>query len=104
MIWVHLIFDVKQDGRRKARCIAGGHMSTGPNTDTYYSSVDSLRSMQIAIFLAELNGYEVCTGDIGNAYLEAYYTTDEKVCFMAAGKELWPLWTSDDYPKGIIQT
>ncbi len=83
MIRVHLIFDVKQDGRRKARCVAGGHM-TGPNTDTYYSSVVSLRSMRIVIFLAELNGYELCTGDIGNAYLEA--KTDEKVCFIA-GKE-----------------
>jgi Reverse transcriptase (RNA-dependent DNA polymerase) len=83
MIRVHLIFDVKQDGRRKARCVAGGHM-TGPNTDTYYSCVVSLRLMWIAIFLAELNGYQLSTGDIVNAYLEA--TTDEKVCFIA-GKE-----------------
>eukprot|EP00957_Ditylum_brightwellii_P063104 4790386-Ditylum_brightwellii.AAC.1 len=37
MIQVHLVYDVKQDGRHKARCVAGGHM-TGPNTDTYYSS------------------------------------------------------------------
>jgi hypothetical protein len=35
---------------------------TGPNTKTYYSSVVSLRSMQIAIFLAELNGYDLCSG------------------------------------------
>eukprot|EP00957_Ditylum_brightwellii_P199611 15216939-Ditylum_brightwellii.AAC.1 len=36
MICVHLVYDVKQDGRHKARLVAGGHM-TGPNTDTYYS-------------------------------------------------------------------
>eukprot|EP00957_Ditylum_brightwellii_P001688 130855-Ditylum_brightwellii.AAC.1 len=38
MTRVHLVYDVKQDGRRKARLVAGGHM-TAPNTDTYYSSV-----------------------------------------------------------------
>ena len=80
MIRVHLVYDVKQDGRRKSRLVAGGHM-TGPNTDTYYSSVVSLRAMRMMIFLAELNGMELISADIGNAYLEAY--TDEKVCFIA---------------------
>eukprot|EP00957_Ditylum_brightwellii_P121218 9244420-Ditylum_brightwellii.AAC.1 len=37
MICVHLVYDVKQDGRRKAKLVAGGHM-TGLNTNTYYSS------------------------------------------------------------------
>jgi len=82
-IRVHLIYDVKQDGRRKARLVAGGHL-TGPNTDTYYSSVVSLRAMRILVFLSELNDLELCAGDIGNAYLEAY--TQEKVCFVG-GKE-----------------
>ena len=65
MIRVHIIFDVKQDGRRKARLVAGGHFFT------YYSSVVSLRSMRMVIFLSELNDLELCAGDIGNAYLEA---------------------------------
>ena len=86
MIRVHLIFDVKQDGRHKARLVAGGHL-TGPKVDTYYSSVVSLRSMRIVIFLSELNELELCSGDIGNAYLEAY--TKEKVCFIG-GKEFAP--------------
>ena len=86
MIKVHIIFDVKQDGRRKARLVAGGHL-TGPNMDTYYSSVVSLRSMRMVIFLSELNDLELCAGDIGNAYLEAY--TNEKVCFIG-GKEFAP--------------
>eukprot|EP00957_Ditylum_brightwellii_P040919 3098039-Ditylum_brightwellii.AAC.1 len=38
MIQVHLVYDVRQGGRRKVRLVAGGHM-TGPNTNTYYSSV-----------------------------------------------------------------
>eukprot|EP00957_Ditylum_brightwellii_P035578 2697292-Ditylum_brightwellii.AAC.1 len=37
MIQVHLVYNVKQYGRCKARPVARGHM-TGPNTDTYYSS------------------------------------------------------------------
>eukprot|EP00957_Ditylum_brightwellii_P210555 15365103-Ditylum_brightwellii.AAC.2 len=46
MIRVHLVYDVKQDGRHKARLVAGGHM-TGPNTNTYYFSVVSLRAMRM---------------------------------------------------------
>ena len=33
------------------------------------------------MFLAKLNGLELCAGDIGNAYLEAY--TKGKVAFIA---------------------
>eukprot|EP00957_Ditylum_brightwellii_P168632 12835003-Ditylum_brightwellii.AAC.1 len=54
MVHVHLVYNVKQDGRRKARLVAGGHM-TGPNTNTYSSSVVSLRAMRMMIFLAELS-------------------------------------------------
>lgn len=79
-IRVHLIYDIKQDGKCKARLVAGGHL-TGPNTDTYYSSVVSLRVMRMLVFLAELNELELCASNIGNAYLEAY--TKEKVCFIA---------------------
>eukprot|EP00957_Ditylum_brightwellii_P161947 12330561-Ditylum_brightwellii.AAC.1 len=48
MIQLHLVYNVKQGGRRKV-----SHM-TGPNTDTYYSSVVSLKAMRMRIFLAEL--------------------------------------------------
>jgi len=75
-----MIYDAKQDGRQKARMVAGGHL-TGPNEDTYYSSVVSLRSMRIVLFLAELNDLETCAGNVGNAYLEAY--TRERVAFVA---------------------
>ena len=80
MIRVHLVYNVKQDERCKARLVAGGHM-TGPNTNTYYSSAVSLRAMRMMIFLAELNGMELIAADIGNAYLEA--STNEKICFIA---------------------
>jgi len=77
MSWV---FDVKQSGKRKARFVAGGHL-TDPPKDSVYSSVVSLRSMRIVAFLAEHNDISLLALDIGNAYLEAY--TKEKVCFIA---------------------
>ena len=82
-IRVHLIFDCKQDGRRKARLVCGGHL-TGPSQDTYYSSVVSLRSMRMVVFLAELNELELCAGDIDVAYLTSY--TTEKVTFTAGAE------------------
>eukprot|EP00957_Ditylum_brightwellii_P195233 14873874-Ditylum_brightwellii.AAC.1 len=56
-------FSPLQDGRRKARLVAGCHM-TGPNTNTYYSSVVSLRAMRMRIFLAELIGMDLIAADI----------------------------------------
>ena len=79
-ITVHLVFDVKHDGRHKARLVAGGHLTDDP-IESVYSSVVSLRSLRIVIFLAELNQLELWGADVGNAYLEAY--TKEKVCFIA---------------------
>eukprot|EP00957_Ditylum_brightwellii_P210375 15364898-Ditylum_brightwellii.AAC.2 len=80
MIPVHLVYNVKQDGRHKARLVKGGYM-TGPNNDTYYSSIISLRAMMVMIFPAELTGVELIAADIGNAYLEAY--TDDTICVIA---------------------
>ena len=61
----------------KARYEAGGHF-TDPLLDSVYSGVVSLRSLQLVIFLAVLNGVQLYAVDIGNAYLEA--KTKEKVC------------------------
>ena len=80
VIRVHLIYDVKHDGRRKARLVADGHLTDIPD-DSVYSSVVSLRGLRVLLFLAELNGLEVWGTDIGNAYLEAQ--TSEKVCIRA---------------------
>jgi hypothetical protein len=45
----HIIYDVKHDGRRKARLVAGGHL-TDPNTNSVYSGVVSLRGIRLIIF------------------------------------------------------
>ena len=80
---VHLVYDVKHDGRRKARLVAGGHL-TGPPLESVYSGVVSLRGLRLVLFIAELNGLEIWSTDVGNAYLEA--ETREKV-YIIGGPE-----------------
>ena len=80
---VHLVFDVKHDGRHKSRLVDDGHV-TGEPIESVYSSVVSLRSLRIVSFLNELNNLELWGADIGNAYLEA--RTKEKL-YIIAGKE-----------------
>ena len=68
----HLIFDVKmEDFQRKARLVAGGHMTRTMSGTVTYASVVSRESVRIALTLAALNDLEVKTADIENAYLTA---------------------------------
>jgi len=76
----HLVFDVKHDGRYKARFVAGGHLTEVP-VESVYSGVVTLRGLRICIFLGEHNGQEIWCTDIGNAYLESF--TTERVYFIA---------------------
>ena len=67
----HTIFDIKvEDFWRKARYVAGGHITVSPPTLTY-ASVVLLESVRTALTLSELNDLEVKTSDIQNAYLTA---------------------------------
>jgi hypothetical protein len=84
---VHLVFDVKTTLQRKARLVAGGHM-TEPPKESVYSGVVSLRILRLICFLAELNHLELMSAHIGNAYLEAY--TKEKI-YCVAGPEFGEL-------------
>jgi hypothetical protein len=86
-IRVHLVFDVKHDGRHKARLVADGHLTDVP-TDSVYSGVVSLRGLRLVTFIAELNNLQLWSTDIGNAYLEA--KTSEKV-YIIAGAEFGDL-------------
>ena len=82
-IRVHLVFDIKHDGRHKARLVADGHLTDVP-LESVYSGVVTLRGFRLVLFLGELNDLETWSTDVGNAYLEAY--TSEKV-YIIAGKE-----------------
>ena len=86
-IRVHIVFACKHDGRRKARLVAGGHLTDTP-IDSVYSSVVPLRGMRILTFLAELNGNQAWATDIGNAHLESH--TQEKA-YIIAGPEFGDL-------------
>ena len=85
-ITCHMNFEVKIDLRRKARYVAGGHL-TDPPTSMTYSTVVSRESVRIAFLVAALNGLDVLAGDIQNAYLNA--PTKEKNYFYA-GDEWGP--------------
>ena len=84
--WIrcHLVFDVKmEDFRRKARFVAGGHMTDVPPSITY-ASVVSRETVRIALTMAALNDLSVKTADIQNAYIKAPCT--EKV-YTTLGEE-----------------
>jgi hypothetical protein len=71
-ICCHLVYDIKmEDFQRKARLVAGGHMTDSPPAYVTYASVVSSESVRIALTLAALNDLEVKTADIENAYLTA---------------------------------
>ena len=55
-----MIFDIKmnENFRRKARMVAGGHMTETPTSITY-SSVVSCDSVRILLTIAALNGLDV---------------------------------------------
>src|SRR3954470_4725611 len=78
---IHFVFDVKYDLRRKARLVAGGHLTKLTFNDAPYTGIASIKSIRICLFIAKLNGLKICAADVGNAYLMAM--TGEKLCIIA---------------------
>ena len=65
----HMIFDINMENfRRKARLVAGGHMTTSP-ADVTYASFVSRETVRISLTLSSLNDMEVQCGDVLNAYI-----------------------------------
>jgi hypothetical protein len=79
----HIVFDVKFDLRQKARLVAGGNFTDPPKEDVY-SGVVSMDMIRLGFMLAKMNDLQICTADIGNAFL--YGKTSEK-CYIIAGPE-----------------
>jgi hypothetical protein len=77
-----MVYDVKHDGRYRARLVATGNM-TRPGSDAY-SLVVSLRTLRLAMLLGELNGLKLMVGDITSAYLMAL---TQELIFFKAGPE-----------------
>lgn len=82
----HIVFDIKMDFSRKARYVAGGHVTEPPVTQTY-ASVVSRESVRIAFLIAALNDLEIMTADVQGAYLNA--PCKEKV-YTICGPEFGP--------------
>jgi hypothetical protein len=82
-IFLHMVFDIKMDFTRKARLVAGGHLTDVPACMTY-SSIVFQESIRIMFLIAALNDLKILGADIGNAYLNA--PNREKV-YAIAGKE-----------------
>ena len=55
LIRCHMVYDVKHDGRHRARLVAGGHLTSIP-LESIYSGVVTLRGLRLIVFLGELNG------------------------------------------------
>ncbi len=79
-ITCHIIFDVKMDLTRKARFVAGGHLTEPPASITYLSVV-SRNSVRLAFLIAALNDLDIVACNVGNAYLNA--PCREKIWFVA---------------------
>jgi hypothetical protein len=67
---LRMIFDVKQDLRRKARLVIGGHVVDATGYDVYASNMKTV-SARLLMLIASANKMDVLTGDIGSAYLFA---------------------------------
>jgi hypothetical protein len=83
----HMIFDVKIGSlKRKARYVAGGHMTDQPEVATY-ASVVSRESVRLGLLIAALNGLSILSADIQNAYLTS--PCEEKI-YTILGPEFGP--------------
>jgi hypothetical protein len=82
-----MVFNIKmEDFTRKARLVAGRHMTNATST-IMYASVVSRETVRIALLMAALNDLEVKAGDVLNANVTAPVT--EKV-WTVLGPEFGP--------------
>ena len=66
-----MVFDINmEDLRRKARLVAGGHV-TQPRVTIIYASVASRKIFRIELTVADLNDLQVRMACIQNAYIQA---------------------------------
>jgi len=80
---LQLVFDVKTCGKRKARMVAGGHVTDASGVNTASSTVEPL-SVRLLHLIRDKENLEVLCGDISQAFIQAY--TKEKV-FVRCGPE-----------------
>ena len=77
---LRIIFDIKQDLRRKSRLVCGGHVIDAGGLPTCASTVKA-ESVRLLFIIAVANSYDILCGDVGNAFVMA--NTPEKTCCRA---------------------
>ena len=85
LLWT---FAVKFDGRKRARCVAGGHVTPKIDENDSTSTMISLDTIKLTFLAADLMKLKVLAADITSAYIQAY--TKEKV-YTIAGLEFGEL-------------
>lgn len=74
---LRMIFDIKkEDFRRKARLVAGGHVVNSSMFESYSSAVQT-KSLRLLQTIALNQGFKIITANIGNAFIQAF--TKEKI-------------------------
>jgi hypothetical protein len=81
LLWT---FDVKFDGRKRARLVAGGHMTEKMDSEEVSSSMVSLETIRLAFLAAQAQNLQCLSGDVTSAYIQAH--TSEKI-YTIAGPE-----------------
>ena len=86
------VFDIKSDGRKKARLVARGYSQVeGIDYDKIFSPVVRYETVRLVLALAALEGYHLSGLDVRNAYLygdlEEEIYMDQPDGFVAKGKE-----------------
>ena len=61
LLWA---FAVKFDGRHRARCVAGGHITADLDADLYSGSVD-LETVRMGFVTAVLQMFKIIAADVG---------------------------------------
>ena len=68
---LHLVFDVKSDGRAKARCVMGGDVTNADQYDTFEATV-KIENVRLLIIATAVNDSDVVMGDISFAFLNSW--------------------------------
>ena len=81
---MHMVFDVKHDGRHKARFVMNGNFTGDLPSDFTYAPVVSLDHIRILFLLAVMNDLDILMTDISCAFLQS--KCKEKI-YTIAGRE-----------------
>jgi hypothetical protein len=74
---MHMIFDIKADGRFKARLCVGGNVLDVSTHTTYSSTIQDV-SVRLLMVIAAQNGLFMMTADVANAFCTAPIDTWQK--------------------------